>query len=142
VNRPTIQQVQRQVAQGVIDEAKKMASSAQEQITGVPVSQSLPDHNQFDNTAAYKQELQQRENQRMAELKAIIEQEMRNAKTQREQKAQEVAQLQAQQMSEDENKDEKKGGFFASLGHAAKRMRGRLGQVGKGKMEKGRGGGG
>lgn len=141
MNKPTIQQVRQQVAQGMLDEAKSVAQTASEQI-GIPVAQTLPDYNEFNNSDQFKEEVKAQESQRMAELRVIIENEMRNAKVLREQKVREIAQMQAQEMQKDENHEDKKTDFLASLGHAAKRIRGRLGQVGKGKMEKGRGGGG
>lgn len=143
-------QAQRDFAKGVASEGKNLFETAQAQMTGRPSGErlgasqnvSLPDHNQFNDTEAYKQKLETVTNQRIDELRVRFQEEVKNARAAREQKAQEVSQQQTREMQATEKPEEEKKGILASLGRAAKRVKGRLGQVGKGKMEKGRGGGG
>lgn len=150
----TVQQKAQHAAQaakqGALDETQQFLRTAASQV-GVDrlpmapraegVGQSQPQvlpHQEFDDMAAYREQVKAKEAQRMSELKSIIEQEMAQARMKREQEQQAIAQAQVTEMQKDEQKEEEKKGLFATISRAAKRVKGRLGHVGKGKMEKGR----
>ena len=133
-------------------EANKFFETAQSQVTGRPVTlermvgqsaPSLPDHHEYDNLETYRADVDSRTRERMTELKVLLDKEIENAKVVRIQKEEALKRENDQKLEAKalEKKEEKKG-FVASLGRAAKRVRGRIGQVGKTKHEKGRGGGG
>lgn len=146
------------LGKGAADEARNVAQAAVSQVTGTdtsPVARmeqspalgqsapNIPDPNQFNGTEQYRENLEQETKKRMAELKSIIEEEGQKARSNREQEEAQWQQAQEQIMKQDEIKkqeqEEKGGGILASLGRAAKRIKGRLGQVaGQGKGEKGK----
>lgn len=151
------QLIQKQVAQvkrDLADEFEKMGSTAKAQVTGTEQTPALgqsspqiPNPNEIADTAAYRQNLEAQNQARIQELRVFInrikDQESQQiiAARQAQESAKNIAEAQSQAMQGPKPQEEKKG-IFASLGRAAKRVKGRLGQVGKGKMEKGRGGGG
>lgn len=153
----TVQQKAQNAAQsarqGAINEAQQFINTAASQVAGVDrapqmprvegqtsgAAPSLPDHTQEKQIEDYKNRLAAAEASRMKQLKAIIEGEIRAAGQRREQAERAVAEQQAQQMQAQSQNDKKEGkGFVAALGKAAKGIKGRLGQVGKGKSEKGK----
>lgn len=158
--KPVIQSIQQKAQaaaqaakQGAINETQQVLRTAATQVTGsdrLPMmprpehgigqsSPNIPNPAQYDDLEAYRQKVTAETNQRMMQLKQMIDQEIAQAKMKREQEEQAIAQAQAAEMQKgSEEKEEEKKGFLASLSKAAKRVKGRLGQVGKGKMEKGR----
>ncbi len=151
--KPVAGQVQRSVQQArddVFNEAGAFARTAQSQVTGVEarpaIGQStpqLPPANQFATTQEYWQAQERQNEARLAELRKFVQniknldEEQKRAEQIRAQQEQAVAQAQAAQMQETAREENKSGNV---LSRAVKRIKGRLGQVGKGKMEKGRGG--
>jgi len=153
--KPTIQQVQRQVAQARDDlkhEAGGFVKTVGEQISGreqAPgVGQSNPqiqnpDH--FQDTQALWADEQKKNEDRMQQLRFLINQmgeEERKAKMASQQQQETWQKAQAEAMKASKPKEDEKKGMLASISRAAKRVKGRLGHVGKGKMEKGRAAGG
>lgn len=139
--------------QGAVNEAQQILRTAASQVTGADrlpmmpqapegIGQSnpnIPNPAQYDDLEAYRQKVTAETNQRMGQLKQIIENEMQSARAKREQEQQAIMQAQAAQMEQgNKEKEEEQKGFMAMVSRAAKRVKGRLGQVGKGKMEKGR----
>lgn len=153
MNKPTVMQVQQKVQQSrddIFNEAGAFAKAAQSQILGVEMrpalgqsSPQIPQVDQAASAAVYWQEEQRKNDARLAELRTFvrnlgnIEDEQKRAQQIRLQQEQAMAQAQQAAMQETERQDEQSGNV---LSRAVKRIKGRLGQVGKGKMEKGRGG--
>lgn len=139
--------------QGAVNEAQQFLNTATSQVAGVdripqmprteaPMQQSapaVPDHAQYQDMEAYRKRVDAETSSRMIQLKAIIDGEMRAATQKREQAERAIAEQQAQEMQAQSKKDEPEGkGFIAAVGKAARSIKGRLGQVGKGKSEKGK----
>lgn len=140
--------------QGAIDETQHLLRTAAGQVTGTDraprpeqapgfgqSTPNIPDPNQHASTEALWAEEKRKNDERMAQLRAIIKKEEEEARAKRQQteKAWQETQVQALQAdAAKKQEEEKKGGILATLGRAAKRIKGRLGHVGKSKMEKGR----
>lgn len=141
--KPTPQAVQKQIYQArddILDETGKFASTARSQLTGVetiPMArQATPTLPAVEGNAEdYRQKVEDETKQRMTELKAIIEEELAKARAKREEQERLWQQAQREGLTEDKKVEEKQGSL---LSRAAKRVKGRLGQIGKGKMEKGK----
>lgn len=159
MNGKPLAQAAQSAKQGAIRETQQALATAQSQVMGTDrpplmpqapdlehvsaIGQSnpqLPPQQAGEDIEAYRQQVQQQAEKRMRELKNIIDQEMAQAAQKREQQQQQIAQAQAKQMEEmDKQGEEQGGGVVASLSRAAKRVKGRLGQImGHGKGEKGK----
>lgn len=136
-----------QARRDLTDEFEKLGKTAKGQITGAEsspaVGQSnpqIPNPNGFPNTEAMWAEEQKKNEDRMQQLRFLINQmkddEARARQTKHEQE-QIWQKTQEEAMKASKPADEKKG-LVATISRAAKRVKGRLGQVGRGKMEKGR----
>lgn len=141
--KPTPQTVQKQIYQArddILDETGKFASTARSQLTGVetiPMArQATPTLPVVEGNAEdYRQKVEDETKQRMTELKAIIEEELAKARAKREEQERLWQQAQREGLTEEKKVEGKQGNL---LSRAAKRIKGRLGQIGKGKMEKGK----
>lgn len=143
------QLIQRRVIQArrdLADEFEKLGQTAKAQMTGVEKpaigasEPKIPDPNQFPSTEAMWAEEQKKNEERMRQLRVLINQIREDESKARQQKLkQEQAWQKAQEemMQAGKPKEEKKG-FIGIISRASKRLKGRLGQIGKGKMEKGR----
>lgn len=145
--KPTPQAVQKQIYQArddILDETGKFASTARSQLTGVetiPMARQAPPalpEIEGDNTEAYKQKVEEETRIRMGQLKAIIEEEAAKARAMREEKERLWEKAQKEGLTDEKGVTQERQPNLVSL--AVKKIKGRLGQVGKGKMEKGRGG--
>lgn len=147
------QQAAQSVRQGAVSEAQQFLNTAASQVTGtdrlpaMPKIEDMnvqkpepvaPEHAGYDNMDTYRAEVKEQETARMAQLKQIIDTEMQNARYKREQEQQNIAKAQEEQMQQDKPKEEEKSGFLGFVSKAARSIKGRLGQVGKAKSEKGK----
>lgn len=144
-----------QARRDITDEFEKLGQTAKAQITGVEQAPAIgqtnlqiPNPNEFYDVAAYRAKLEADNQKRISQLRAFVrtqmefEDEQKRARMKMQEEAKRISEAQAQAMTAGKPKEEPKGGILSSLGRAAKRIKGRLGQIGKGKMEKGRAAGG
>ena len=141
-----------QARRDLTDEFEKLGRSAKTQVTGIEqtpgLGQSNPqiaDPNQFSNAEALWAQEQRKNDERVQQLRTMISQmkvDENEAKLKRQQQEQAWQKAQEEAMQAGKPKEEDKRGFTAIISKATKRIKGRLGQVGKGKMEKGRAAGG
>lgn len=146
MTKPTIQQVQRQVSQATDDikhEAKSFFETAKAQVASEGIGQTrpqIPNPNQYPDTQSLWAEEQKKNEDRIRQLGYLINQisqEENKAREARAQQEQAWQKTQVEAMRKGTEPEEKKG-IIATIGRAAKRLKGRLSHTGKGKMEKGR----
>ena len=141
-----------QARRDLTDEFEKLGRSAKTRVTGIEqtpaLGQSNPqiaDPNQFSNAEALWAQEQRKNDERVQQLRTMISQmkvDENEAKLKRQQQEQAWQKAQGEAMQAGKPKEEDKRCFTAIISKATKRIKGRLGQVGKGKMEKGRAAGG
>ncbi len=147
-----VQQVISQGARGLAGQFEKIGASAKSQLIGqentLGIGKSapqIPNPDQYGDLEAYRAKIEADNQRRINELRKFIriqmnaEEEQKKASLKMKEEAKRLAEIQSQAMGEDKEEDKNpKGGVLPALGRFAKGLRGRLGFVGKGKMEKGK----
>jgi len=148
-----VPQVVSQVSRSLADQFEKFGgASAKSQLTGqegvLGIGKSapqIPNPDKYDDLEVYRAKIEADNQRRIDELRAFIrrqmdaEEEQKRARMKMEEEAKRFAEIQSQAMGRDKEEDKNlKGGVLPALGRFAKGLKGRLGFVGKGKMEKGK----